>query len=86
MDKGKRFNTDILEAIELQNLLDLAEVTAASALARTESRGAHSREDHKARDDENWLTHTYASKVDGKVSLDYAPVNITIHHPEERTY
>ena len=86
MDKGKRFNTDILEAIELQNLLDLAEVTAASALARTESRGAHSREDHKARDDENWLTHTYASKVDGKISLDYAPVNITIHDPEERTY
>jgi len=86
MDKGRRFNTDILEAIELQNLLDLAEVTAASALARTESRGAHSREDHKARDDENWLTHTYASKVDGKISLDYAPVNITIHHPEERTY
>ena len=86
MDKGKRFNTDILEAIELQNLLDLAEVTAASALARTESRGAHSREDHKARDDENWLTHTYASKVDGKISLDYAPVNVTIHHPKERTY
>ena len=86
MDKGKRFNTDILEAIELQNLLDLAEVTAASALARTESRGAHSREDHKARDDENWLTHTYASKVDGQISLDYAPVNITIHDPEERTY
>ncbi len=86
MDKGKRFNTDILEAIELQNLLDLAEVTAASALARTESRGAHSREDHKARDDENWLTHTYASKVDGKISLEYAPVNITIHHPKERTY
>ncbi len=86
MDKGKRFNTDILEAIELQNLLDLAEVTAASALARTESRGAHSREDHKARDDENWLTHTYASKVDGKINLDYAPVNVTIHQPEERTY
>ena len=86
MDKGKRFNTDILEAIELQNLLDLAEVTAASALARQESRGAHSREDHKERDDENWLTHTYATKVDGKISLDYAPVSITIHHPKERTY
>ena len=86
MDKGKRFNTDILEAIELQNLLDLAEVTAASALARQESRGAHSREDFKARDDENWLTHTYASKVDGKINLEYAPVNITIHNPEERTY
>ena len=86
MDKGKRFNTDILEAIELQNLLDLAEVTAASALARQESRGAHSREDFKARDDENWLTHTYASKADGKINLEYAPVNITIHNPEERTY
>ncbi len=86
MDKGKRFNTDILEAIELQNLLDLAEVTAASALARQESRGAHSREDHKDRDDENWLSHTYATKVDGKVSLEYAPVSITIHHPKERTY
>ena len=86
MDKGKRFNTDILEAIELQNLLDLAEVTAASALARQESRGAHSREDHKDRDDENWLSHTYATKVDGKINLDYAPVSITIHHPKERTY
>ena len=86
MDKGKRFNTDILEAIELQNLLDLAEVTAASALARQESRGAHSREDHKSRDDENWLTHTYALKIDGEISLDYAPVKITIHQPKERTY
>ncbi len=86
MDKGKRFNTDILEAIELRNLLDLAEITAASALARQESRGAHSREDYKERDDENWLKHTYASKVDGEISLEYAPVNISIHHPKERTY
>ncbi len=86
MDKGKRFNTDILEAIELRNLLDLAEITAASALARQESRGAHSREDYKARDDENWLAHTYASKMDGQISLDYAPVTITNHHPKERTY
>ena len=86
MDKGKRFNTDILEAIELQNLLDLAEITAASALARRESRGAHSREDYKAGDDEHWLTHTYASKVDGEISLEYAPVTITKHQPQERTY
>lgn len=86
MDKGKRFNTDILEAIELQNLLALAEITAASALARRESRGAHSREDYKARDDEHWLTHTYASKVDGEISLEYAPVTITKHQPQERTY
>jgi len=86
MDKGKRFNTDILEAIELHNLLDLAEITAASALARKESRGAHSREDFKERDDENWLTHTYASKIDREISLDYAPVNISIHDPQERTY
>lgn len=86
MDKGKRFNTDILEAIELRNLLELAEVTAASALARQESRGAHSREDYKERDDENWLKHTYATKQDGTVALDYAPVDITEYQPKERTY
>src|SRR5690606_29976971 len=57
MDKGRRFNTDLLEAWELRNLLDIAHVTAASALNRTESRGAHSREDHPKRDDGNWLKH-----------------------------
>jgi succinate dehydrogenase / fumarate reductase, flavoprotein subunit len=59
-DTGYKFNTDLVEAWELGCLLDLAEVTAVSALNRTESRGAHSREDFKERDDENWLVHTLA--------------------------
>ena len=57
-DKGKIFNSDLLEAWELGCLLDLAEVTAISATNRTESRGAHSRDDYKERDDENWMVHT----------------------------
>lgn len=65
-DQGYKFNTDLMETWELGCLLDLAQVTAKSALARTESRGAHSREDFKARDDQNWLVHTLAfSKLAG---------------------
>jgi succinate dehydrogenase / fumarate reductase flavoprotein subunit len=59
-DTGKPFNTDLLEIIELGNLLDLSLITAASALNRQESRGAHSREDFPERDDDNWLKHTLA--------------------------
>ena len=61
-DQGYKYNTDVLEAWELGCLLDLAEVTAVSALNRTESRGGHSREDYQARDDENWLVHTLATR------------------------
>ncbi len=86
MDKGKRFNTELLEAMELGNLLNLAEVTAVSALARQESRGAHSREDFKERDDVHWLKHTFASRKDGQIELDYRPVVITKYQPKERTY
>ena len=80
-DKGKVFNTDILEAWELGCMLDLADVTARSAMGRKESRGAHSREDFKARDDENWMVHTlvnhdgnlqnptYSMNLDKKVDL-----------------
>jgi succinate dehydrogenase / fumarate reductase, flavoprotein subunit len=57
-----KFNTDVLEAWELGNLLELAETTALSAINRTESRGGHSREDYKERDDENWLVHTLISR------------------------
>ncbi len=64
-DKGARFNSDLLEAWELGCLLDLAEVTAVSALNRTESRGGHSREDFKDRDDVNWLVHTLAGNATG---------------------
>ena len=85
-DKGKRFNTELLEAIELGYLLDLAEVTVASALARQESRGAHSREDHADRDDDNWLKHTLAYRTRQGVELRYKPVTITRFEPKPRTY
>ena len=85
-DRGKTFNTDLLEAIELGYLLDLAEVTAESALARTESRGAHSREDYPDRDDENWLKHTLAYRTESGVQLKYKPVTITSFEPKPRTY
>lgn len=85
-DKGKRFNQELLEAWEVGCLLDLAEVTTASALARQESRGAHSREDFPDRDDNNWLQHTLAYKRDGKIELRYKPVEITRHQPKARVY
>ncbi len=85
-DKGKRFNTDLLEAWELGNLLELAEATTVSALNRTESRGAHSHEDYPERDDENWLKHTLAYKIDDGIDIKYKPVVITKHEPKERIY
>ncbi|WP_282700847.1 succinate dehydrogenase flavoprotein subunit [Streptomyces sp. CC219B] len=90
-DKGKRFNTDLLEAIELGNLLDLAEVMAVSALARKESRGGHYREDYPNRDDVNFMRHTMAYREVGDdgtetVRLDYKPVVQTRYQPMERKY
>jgi succinate dehydrogenase / fumarate reductase flavoprotein subunit len=85
-DKGTRFNTDLLEAWELSNLLDLAEVTALSALNRTESRGAHMREDYQDRDDANWLKHTFVTQRDGQMEITYKPVTITKFQPKERVY
>lgn len=85
-DRGRRFNTELLEALELGYLLDLAEVTAESALARKESRGAHSREDYSERDDDNWLKHTLAYRAEGGVELRYKPVSITRFQPKPRTY
>lgn len=85
-DKGKRFNTDLLEAWEVGSLLDIALITAESALARKESRGAHSREDFKERDDENWLKHTFAWLNNGSVTLKYKPVTITKYKPKPRVY
>ncbi|MFD7509857.1 succinate dehydrogenase flavoprotein subunit [Streptomyces sp. NPDC059853] len=90
-DKGKRFNTDLLEALELGNLLELAEVLAVSALARKESRGGHYREDYPDRDDVNFMRHTMAYRevdADGNESirLDYKPVVVTRYQPMERKY
>ncbi len=86
-DSGKIFNMELMNAWELSNLLDLAEVTTVSALARTESRGGHSREDFPKRDDQNWLKHTLAWMCpDGRIELKYKPVAITKYPPKERTY
>ncbi|HKZ55951.1 MAG TPA: FAD-dependent oxidoreductase [Anaerolineales bacterium] len=85
-DRGSVFNTDLLEAWELGCLLDVAEATTASALARTESRGAHAREDYPKRDDDNWLKHTLAFLTPQGVSLRYKPVTMTVFQPQERVY
>jgi succinate dehydrogenase / fumarate reductase flavoprotein subunit len=93
-DKGKRFNTDLLEAIELGFLLDLAEVVVYSARNRQESRGGHMRDDYPKRDDENYMKHTMAylsgdphsSDAAGHIRLDWKPVVITRYQPMERKY
>ena len=89
-DKGKRYNTDLLEAVELGFLLELAEITVVGALARTETRGGHAREDYQTRDDVNFMRHTMAYK-DGEglladIRLDYKPVVQTRYEPMERKY
>jgi len=85
-DRGKIFNTDLFNAWELGNLLDLAEVTTVSALARTESRGAHARDDYPERNDTKWLKHTLAWYKNGSIKLRYKPVVITKYEPKKRTY
>ena len=85
-DKGMKFNTDLTEAIELDNLLHFAELIVSGALNRQESRGAQYRRDFPKRDDKNWLKHTIATKKDGKISYDYKPVIITNYQPQERKY
>ncbi len=85
-DKGMLFNTDLLEAWELGCLLDLAEITTVSALARTESRGAHARDDYKDRNDENWLKHTLCFKEGDAYRLDYKPVTLGRYEPKPRVY
>jgi len=85
-DRGRIYNTDLLSALEADNLLDLAEVIVAGALARTESRGAHSRRDFPKRDGINWLKHTLAYYTPTGPRLDYIPVAITMWQPVERKY
>jgi succinate dehydrogenase / fumarate reductase flavoprotein subunit len=86
-DKSRAYNTDLVETVELGFLLDLAETLVVSARARTESRGAHFREDFPKRDDANWLRHTLAWRTPaGEVKLDHKPVTITRYEPTERKY
>ena len=87
MDKGKRYNSDLLEAVELGFLLDLAQALVVGARARTESRGGHSREDYPNRDDVNFMRHSMAyRRPDGEIVLDYKPVTVTRYQPMERKY
>jgi succinate dehydrogenase / fumarate reductase flavoprotein subunit len=85
-DRGLRYNTELLEAVELGFLLDLAQVLVVSALARNESRGGHFREDYPTRDDVNFMRHTMAYKEGSEVRLDYKPVVMTRYQPMERKY
>jgi succinate dehydrogenase / fumarate reductase flavoprotein subunit len=85
-DRGIRWNTDVLEVWELGCLLDIAEVTAKSALERKESRGAHAREDYDEREDEQWMKHTMAFLNEDGVELKYKPVTVTHFEPKKRVY
>jgi succinate dehydrogenase / fumarate reductase flavoprotein subunit len=85
-DVNKRFNTHLLEILELQNLLDLSLITAESARNRQESRGAHSREDYPERDDENWLKHTLIWLEEDGTRIAYKPVDISVWEPKPRKY
>ena len=86
VDKSKEYNTNLLHVFELEAMLDVAEAAVVGGLARTESRGAHSRTDFPKRDDVNWLKHTLAYRTEAAPRLDYMPVVITHHKPQERKY
>jgi succinate dehydrogenase / fumarate reductase flavoprotein subunit len=85
-DKGKTFNTDLMEALELGYMLDCAEAIVVGALARQESRGAHYRTDFEKRDDVNWLAHTLIKRTSGGLEMRKKPVTITTFEPKERKY
>jgi len=88
-DNSKAFNTARLEALELDNLLEIAEATAISAEGRKESRGAHARDDYQERDDENWLCHSIydpLTKTLKKRAVNFEPKTVPVFEPKERTY
>ena len=85
-DHSRVFNTELVNALELGYMLDVAEGLAHSALLRRESRGSHARSDCEERDDENFLNHSLAYRTDGDPRIEYLPATLTRWQPEERTY
>ncbi|UCH25168.1 MAG: succinate dehydrogenase flavoprotein subunit [Trueperaceae bacterium] len=85
-DGGQQYNTELMEAVELGFLLDNAEQLVHGALNRTESRGAHSREDYKERDDDSWLKHTLIYREGDGVRIDFKPVTLGKYEPKPRVY
>ena len=85
-DQAKEYNSNFINVLELDSMLEVAEIVLAGAVARTESRGAHSRTDFPKRDDANWLKHTLAYWTPEGPRIDYAPVTITKYQPAERHY
>jgi succinate dehydrogenase / fumarate reductase flavoprotein subunit len=85
-DKGTVYNTNLINAFEIENLIDLAEALVTAGLARQESRGGHARTDFPNRDDDNWLKHTLVRYSPEGPKLSYKPVTITKWKPVERKY
>ncbi len=86
-DRSRTFNTEVIAALELSCLLDVAESVVGSALKRTESRGSHQRTDYPERDDESFLSHSLAYRTEGGAPrIEYLPVTITRWPPGERVY
>jgi succinate dehydrogenase / fumarate reductase, flavoprotein subunit len=85
-DKGRTYNSDLLETLELEGLLDLAETILACAMSRQESRGAHFREDFPERNDAEWLKHTLVQNTPNGPRIFFKPVSITRFQPKPRTY
>jgi succinate dehydrogenase / fumarate reductase flavoprotein subunit len=85
-DQAKEYNTNLINVLELEAMFEIAEIVLVGGIARTESRGAHTRTDYPKRDDQNWLRHTLAYYSSDGPKLDYAPVTITKYQPAERHY
>ena len=85
-DRGRLYNTNLTNVLEIGNLLELASVTAETALNRKESRGAHSVVEYPERNDSEWLKHTIISKEDSGIRISYIPVKILKWKPEPRIY